>query len=47
MDAVIANVRAIHPTPASLGMLIDSSGHVIAHPDDTQIRVGYCTGSYR
>ncbi|MEY8169302.1 methyl-accepting chemotaxis protein, partial [Burkholderia multivorans] len=33
MDSVIANVKSIHPTPASFGMLIDSSGHVVAHPD--------------
>ncbi|WDD92335.1 methyl-accepting chemotaxis protein [Burkholderia sp. FERM BP-3421] len=33
MDSVIANVKAIHPTPASFGMLIDSSGHIVAHPD--------------
>jgi len=33
MDTVIANVKTIHPTPASFGMLIDSSGHVVAHPD--------------
>ncbi|KVV28831.1 chemotaxis protein [Burkholderia ubonensis] len=33
MNAVIANVKSIHPTPASFGMLIDSSGHVVAHPD--------------
>ncbi|MFL9866952.1 methyl-accepting chemotaxis protein [Paraburkholderia fungorum] len=33
MDSVIANVKAIHPTPASFGMLIDTSGHIVAHPD--------------
>jgi methyl-accepting chemotaxis protein len=33
MDSVIANVKAIHPTPASFGMLIDASGHIVAHPD--------------
>ncbi len=33
MDSVIANVKSIHPTPASFGMLIDSSGHIVAHPD--------------
>jgi len=33
MDSVIANVTAIHPTPASFGMLIDASGHIVAHPD--------------
>ncbi|MBR8311903.1 HAMP domain-containing protein [Burkholderia dolosa] len=33
MDSVIANVKSIRPTPASFGMLIDGSGHVVAHPD--------------
>jgi methyl-accepting chemotaxis protein len=33
MDSVIANVKAIHPTPSSFGMLIDASGHIVAHPD--------------
>lgn len=33
MDTVIANVRAIHPTRSSFGMLIDTSGHIVAHPD--------------
>ncbi|CAB3747366.1 chemotaxis protein [Burkholderia puraquae] len=33
MDTVIANVKSIHPTPASFGMLIDSNGHIVAHPD--------------
>jgi methyl-accepting chemotaxis protein len=33
MDSVIANVRSIHPTPASFGMLVDSSGNIVAHPD--------------
>ncbi|MFX1674838.1 methyl-accepting chemotaxis protein [Paraburkholderia sp. A2WS-5] len=33
MDSVIANVKAIHPTPASFGMLVDRSGHIVAHPD--------------
>ena len=33
MDSVIANVKSIHPTPASFGMLIDASGHIVAHPD--------------
>ncbi|OMG73213.1 methyl-accepting chemotaxis protein [Burkholderia ubonensis] len=33
MNAVIANVKSIHPTPASFGMLVDSNGHVVAHPD--------------
>jgi len=33
MDTVIANVKAIHPTPASFGMLIDAGGHIVAHPD--------------
>jgi methyl-accepting chemotaxis protein len=33
MDSVIANVKSIRPTPASFGMLIDSSGQIVAHPD--------------
>ncbi|CAB3775870.1 hypothetical protein LMG28688_00120 [Paraburkholderia caffeinitolerans] len=33
MDSVIANVRAIHPTPASFGMLIDGAGQIVAHND--------------
>ncbi|MCG5075646.1 methyl-accepting chemotaxis protein [Paraburkholderia tagetis] len=33
MDGVIANVRSIHPTPASFGMLIDSAGQIVAHND--------------
>ncbi|HAV1812400.1 methyl-accepting chemotaxis protein [Enterobacter hormaechei] len=30
MDSVVANVRGIHPTPASSGLLLDSNGTVIA-----------------
>ncbi|SDB82688.1 methyl-accepting chemotaxis protein [Paraburkholderia lycopersici] len=33
MDSVIANVRSIHPTSASFGMLVDASGAIVAHPD--------------
>jgi len=33
MDSVIANVRSIHPTPASFGMLIDGTGQIVAHTD--------------
>ncbi|TKC86796.1 HAMP domain-containing protein [Trinickia terrae] len=33
MDSVIANVKSVHPTPASFGMLIDASGTIVAHPD--------------
>ncbi|HKR43351.1 MAG TPA: methyl-accepting chemotaxis protein [Paraburkholderia sp.] len=33
MDSVIANVKAIHPTPNSFGMLVDGSGQIVAHPD--------------
>ncbi|WP_321952436.1 methyl-accepting chemotaxis protein [Paraburkholderia bannensis] len=33
MDSVIANVRSIHPTPASFGMLVDSTGAIVAHDD--------------
>ena len=35
MDAVIANVRAIHPTAGSFGMLMDANGTIIAHPDES------------
>lgn len=30
MDSVVANIRGIHPTPASSGLLIDNDGTVIA-----------------
>jgi len=33
MDSVIANVRSIHPTPNSSGMLVDSEGAIIAASD--------------
>lgn len=33
MDSVIANVKSIHPTPASFGMLVDRSGRIVAHAD--------------
>ncbi|MBP0632063.1 methyl-accepting chemotaxis protein [Cupriavidus sp. AcVe19-1a] len=33
MDTVIANVKAIHPTPASFGMLVAKSGEIVAHTD--------------
>lgn len=33
MDSVIDNVRSIHPTPASFGMLVDASGAIVAHTD--------------
>jgi methyl-accepting chemotaxis protein len=33
MDSVVANVREIHPTPASSGLLINSDGSVIAASD--------------
>ncbi|QCP52546.1 HAMP domain-containing protein [Trinickia violacea] len=33
LDSVVANVKSIHPTPTSFGMLIDNGGRVIAHPD--------------
>ncbi|MCO7260728.1 methyl-accepting chemotaxis protein [Dickeya zeae] len=33
MDSVIANVKAIHPTPSSYGILIQADGTIIAHPD--------------
>ncbi|GAB7543786.1 methyl-accepting chemotaxis protein [Cupriavidus sp. 8B] len=34
MDSVIANVKAIHPTPSSFGFLINEAGKIVAHPDD-------------
>ncbi|QRQ87352.1 methyl-accepting chemotaxis protein [Cupriavidus oxalaticus] len=34
MDTVVANVKAIHPTPASFGMLVARSGEIVAHTDD-------------
>ena len=33
MDSVIANVKSIHPTPKSFGMLVDGAGQIVAHPD--------------
>ncbi|KVE35107.1 methyl-accepting chemotaxis protein [Burkholderia sp. TSV86] len=33
MDSVIANVKAIHPTPGSFGMLVDRGGRIVAHAD--------------
>lgn len=33
MDSVVANVRGIHPTPESSGLLVDSEGSVIAAND--------------
>ncbi|QEQ44048.1 HAMP domain-containing protein [Enterobacter hormaechei] len=33
MDSVVANVRGIHPTPASSGLLLDSNGTVVAGSD--------------
>ncbi|TPG64888.1 methyl-accepting chemotaxis protein [Ewingella americana] len=33
MDSVINNVKTIHPTPESFGMLVDSTGTIIAHPN--------------
>ncbi|NSX04382.1 methyl-accepting chemotaxis protein [Cupriavidus gilardii] len=34
MDRVIANVKAIQPTPSSFGMLVTQAGLIVAHPDD-------------
>ncbi|WP_420995206.1 methyl-accepting chemotaxis protein [Cupriavidus sp. 30B13] len=34
MDSVIANVKAIHPTPASFGILVAKNGQIVAHLDD-------------
>ncbi|WP_250475155.1 methyl-accepting chemotaxis protein [Caballeronia sp. GAFFF1] len=33
MDSVVANVKSIHPTPASFGMLVDRSGNIVAAAD--------------
>ncbi|HAT7703841.1 methyl-accepting chemotaxis protein [Enterobacter sp. CFEC121] len=33
MDSVVANVRGIHPTPSSIGLLLNSDGSVIAAND--------------
>ncbi|ACR69147.1 methyl-accepting chemotaxis protein [Edwardsiella ictaluri] len=33
MDKVIANVRSIHPTKHSFGMLLNADGTIIAHPN--------------
>jgi len=34
MDSVVANVRSIHPTPASFGILVARNGQIVAHLDD-------------
>nr|WP_113864818.1 methyl-accepting chemotaxis protein [Brenneria salicis]NMN92403.1 methyl-accepting chemotaxis sensory transducer with Cache sensor [Brenneria salicis ATCC 15712 = DSM 30166]RBP67743.1 methyl-accepting chemotaxis sensory transducer with Cache sensor [Brenneria salicis ATCC 15712 = DSM 30166]RLM32288.1 chemotaxis protein [Brenneria salicis ATCC 15712 = DSM 30166] len=34
MQSVIENVKSIHPTPASFGVLIARDGTIIAHPDE-------------
>ncbi|CAJ0697381.1 methyl-accepting chemotaxis protein [Ralstonia mannitolilytica] len=34
MDSVIANVKAIHPTPASFGFLVNAAGKIVAHSND-------------
>ncbi|KAA8996176.1 HAMP domain-containing protein [Affinibrenneria salicis] len=34
MESVIDNVKSIQPTPSSFGMLVDSTGLIIAHPDE-------------
>ncbi|WJV55029.1 methyl-accepting chemotaxis protein [Pectobacteriaceae bacterium CE90] len=34
MQSVIANVKSIHPTPDSYGILIQADGTIIAHPDE-------------
>ncbi|NMV40967.1 methyl-accepting chemotaxis protein [Ralstonia insidiosa] len=34
MDSVIANVKAIHPTPASYGFLVNAAGKIVAHAND-------------
>ncbi|MGP8434988.1 methyl-accepting chemotaxis protein [Paraburkholderia fungorum] len=37
MSAISANVNAIHPTPSSVGLLLDGSGTVIAYRDASLI----------
>lgn len=34
MDSVIANIKAIHPTPASFGVLATKDGKIVAHQND-------------
>ncbi|MBY4898776.1 methyl-accepting chemotaxis protein [Cupriavidus sp. AU9028] len=34
MEGVVENVRSIHPTPASFGILVSRSGQIVAHGDD-------------
>ncbi|MCO5401753.1 cache domain-containing protein, partial [Ralstonia soli] len=34
MSNVIANVKAIHPTPASFGFLVNAAGKIVAHAND-------------
>ncbi|MDR3379530.1 methyl-accepting chemotaxis protein [Cupriavidus basilensis] len=34
MDSVIATIKAIHPTPASFGVLTTKDGKIVAHQDD-------------
>ncbi|MCO5396629.1 methyl-accepting chemotaxis protein [Ralstonia soli] len=34
MDTVKANIKAIRPTPASFGFLVNSSGKIVVHPVD-------------
>ena len=34
MDSVIANVKAIRPTPASYGFLVNAAGKIVAHAND-------------
>ncbi len=33
LDSVVEGIKTIRPTPASFGMLVDSTGRIIAHPD--------------
>ncbi|KWF32782.1 chemotaxis protein [Burkholderia diffusa] len=33
IDTVVANISAIHPTPASFGMLVNRSGNIVAYGD--------------
>jgi len=33
LDSVVENIKSIHPTPSSFGMLVEQGGRIIAHPD--------------
>jgi len=37
LDKVKEVIAAVHPTPSSIGMVLDKDGTIIAHPDDGQL----------